>query len=142
MTMPSIAELIANSGSSAPAYFTKDSEVGDTITGTVSSVNVRQTVDPATREPQTWQDGTPRLQVVIELQTALRDDAEDDGIRTVYVKWWTHQRAAFLAAVADAGIDTLEDGDAFTATFVGIEKATRKGVNDTKLYAYSIARTV
>lgn len=142
MTMPSIAELIANSGSSAPAYFTKDSEIGDTITGTVQDVNIRQTVDPATREPQTWQDGTPRLQACIELATDLKDDAEDDGLRTVYVKWWTHQRAAFLAAVLEAGVEDLRAGDTFTATFTGIEKATRKGVNDTKLYAYEIARTV
>lgn len=140
MSMPTLAELVAQSGAGAPAYFDKNSAIGDVLTGEVLDVNVRQALDVATRKPLEWPDGTPRLQVVITLQTDIRDEKDDDGHRSVYVKWWTHQRAAFLAACEAAELSEVLPGDKLTVTFSGTEKNPQKGMSDAKLFTYEIAR--
>lgn len=142
MPNASLADLIAQSGASAPAFFTKTSTVGETVTGRVVSVNVRQVNDFVTNKPATWDDGSPRLQVHVTIQTEMHDNKDDDGKRSVYVKWWTHQRRAFLEAVAAAGIQDLEPDDIFTAAYVGTEPSDRKGFDDTKIFEYEIVRPV
>lgn len=137
-TLPSLADLVANSGAAAPSFFNKDSKIGDSITGMVVEVQTRQHRDPQTNKSGVWENGDPMIQVVVSIQTELHDGADDDGVRSVFIKWWGKQRAAFLEALKDAGQDNLSVGQEFTATLTGTEKNANKALSDTKLYEYTI----
>jgi hypothetical protein len=140
MALPALAELVANSGESAPSFFNKDSKPGDTVTGHITDVQVRQARDPQTNKLRTWENGDPTLQVVVTIQTDLDPvDENDDGARSIFIKWWGVQRKALLAALKAAGQEDLSDGQEFTATFVSTEKATGRAMSDTKIYEYTIA---
>jgi len=62
--------------------------VGDEIEGTIVGSVVRPQTDFETGEPTTWPDGNVKMQLVIDLETTLRDPEKpyDDGIRRVYIK--------------------------------------------------------
>ena len=83
--MTNFDELLAGGSSSA---FNKNSAVGDTVTGPIISATSRQVTDYVTKAPETWDNGDPKLQAVITIQTGLRTDENDDGARSVYVKLW------------------------------------------------------
>lgn len=124
----------------AKSFFTKDSPIGSTVTGTITSVSVMQATDFATGQPLTWDNGDPRQQAVITLQTSLRDHAEDTGERGIYIKLWGVQKNALAQAVRKAGkekaSEALTIGSTFTATLTGT-KPSQKG-SPTKLYEYTI----
>lgn len=136
--LPSLADLVAVSGASAPSFFNKDSKVGDSVSGSVVDVQTRQARDPQTNKARFWENGDPVIQVVISLQTDQHTDENDDGVRSVFVKFWGVQRKAFLAALKDANQSDLSIGQQFTATFVGTEKATSRAMSDTKIFEYKI----
>lgn len=60
---------------------------GDAIVGRVVSMKVVQQTDFKTKEPMFWKDGSPRNQLAIGLQTTIRDDADDDGVRMIYARF-------------------------------------------------------
>jgi hypothetical protein len=136
--LPSLADLVASSGAAAPSFFTKESKVGDSITGQVLDVQTRQHRDPQTNKLGVWEGGDPMLQIVVTIQTELHDGADDDGVRSVFIKWWGRQRSALLEALNDSGQDNLTVGQEFTATLSGTEKNANKALSDTKLYTYKI----
>lgn len=113
---------------------------GDSVTGVVKSAEIRQRTNYDTGELETWQDGKPVNQYVIELATDLRDAQEptDDGVRTVYVKAWGDQKADLRRAVRAAGVDDL-DGSVLTMTYTGDQPPARgqRGF-PTKLYSFKI----
>ncbi len=113
---------------------------GDTVTGVITSIDVRQARDYDTGKPETWDDGNPKEQIVVTLTTDLRDATveDDDGSRTVYIKGWGAQLRAFREAVKQAG-DKPQPGDTFTASYTGDgPKVDRK--NPPKLYEYRIVK--
>lgn len=113
---------------------------GDTITGTLNRIpEERQVTEFGTGSLETWDDGKPKLQVVISLQTEHRVDADDDGRRRVFIKTWGEQWRAFRAAVSAAG-DLPDVGDDFTATFTGWGDKPIKGGHPAKLYEYRISK--
>lgn len=123
-------------GGSASARF---DTVGDTITGTITNQEVRQQTDIATGDPLVWANGDPRMQLLVTLQTALRDDGDDDGLRTLYVKGSkkTGSRSlhdAVASAVRAASAKGLEDGGTLTVKYVGDEPSQTRGFNPRKLY--------
>lgn len=134
---------VLNTGN-APGYFNKDSQPGDTLTGTVVDAVVRQTRDFRTGEAERWDDGNPKQQVVVKVQTDLRDDADDDGVRALYIKTWGTQKEALVNAIRDAGAKTateaLAPGAGIVATFTGTRPSQVPGGSDEKLYAYRITR--
>jgi len=69
-------DLLEGGGKSA-----KFETVGDTTKGQVVSAESRQQTDYTSGEPLTWDDGNPRMQLVITLATDERDpdDPTDDG---------------------------------------------------------------
>lgn len=140
MSMPSLAELVANSETAAPSFFTKDSKIGDTITGAVVGVQTRQARDIQTRQPRVWENGDPVLQVVVSIQTDEKTDENDDGVRAVFIKFWGAQRQALLDALKDANLSDVPLGSTFTASFVGTEKSNNRAFSDTKLFEYSIKK--
>lgn len=114
--------------------------VGTTVTGTI--------VDPAPKvaqqtdmsgNPMTWDNGDPRLQLVVTLQTQERGDVDDDGIRKLYVKGSKDPKskslhAAVAAAVQTANAKGLEVGGTLSVTYVGDGVASTRGFNPPKLY--------
>lgn len=99
--------------------------VGSSITGTVASdPEVVQQTEFGTGKPLFWDDGKPRQQLVVQLNTNLREDAEDDGVRAIYVKGKS-LTGAIREAVKLAGAPGLEIGGTLTVTYVGDGKAER-----------------
>lgn len=129
--------LLGGGGASA-----KFDNVGDTITGTILSAEVRDQTDIGTGKVLTWDNGDVRKQLVVTLQTSLRDDADDDGHRNVYVKGSKKAGSrslhdAVASAVRAAGAGSLEVGGTLTVTFTGTEASATRGFNDRKLYSAS-----
>lgn len=115
-------------------------KIGDTVTGTVISTAVTAQTDIQTGKPLVWDDGSVRQQLVVKLQTALREDFEDDGVRGVYVKGAKKQGSrslhdAVASAVRAAGAKGLEPGGTLTVTHDGTQPSEIKGFNDRKLYS-------
>lgn len=116
--------------------------VGDSITGTIEATEVRQQTDIASGLPQTWDNGDPKMQLVVTLQTALRDpsDANDDGKRNIYVKGSKKQGTrsthdAVASAVRAAGAPALKVGGTLTLQYAGTEPSSTRGFYDRKLWA-------
>lgn len=137
----SLRELIEQ-GASTKAFFNKHSPVGSKVVGTIVSTDVRQVRDPETNDLKFWDDGNPRQQVVVVLDTDLRDDGpDDDGRRAVFIKWWGDQRRALLDAVKDAGDDDLHVGGKFAAEYYGDgEQPKNKVYSPAKLYRFDYVK--
>ena len=117
------------------SFFTADSKPGDTVSGTVKSVDVRQVTDFKTREPKKWDDGSPMMQIIVVLDTG--EVIEPDGV-SVYIKTWGQQIKALRTALSAVGAEDLEVGELFTATYVGDEKSKTRGHSPSKVYEYTI----
>jgi hypothetical protein len=97
-------------GGGAPTFSWKGKPIGTVCKGTILDMEVSQQTDMDTGDPLVWDDGKPRMQLVVTLQTDLRngegmsapamerlsDPSEDDGIRRLFVK------AQMQKAVRDA----------------------------------------
>jgi len=130
--MPSADDILMGSGSTAAKF----ENPGDYVTGVVASEpEARQQTDYRLGTPLTWDDGSPKMQVLITLQTDLRDPekAEDDGLRTVYVKGKNLTKAV-RDAVRDAGAKGVRTGGTLTVQYTG-DGTAEKGFNPPKLYA-------
>lgn len=117
--------------------------VDDAVEGEVLNCELRQQTDVDTGTPLTFNDGTPRMQLVVTLQTKLRDNDDDDGIRTIYAKGGrydvdsgsgTSMRDAIADAVRTSGAKTLEEGGTLVVAFTGLGKKRNKGYSAPKLY--------
>ena len=78
-------DLLMSGG--APSF--KFARIGDTITGTVLRMDMAVQRDPVTQLPKHYEKtGEEKMQLVITLQTDLRDPAveRDDGRRRIFVK--------------------------------------------------------
>lgn len=111
---------------------------GDTITGTIcAEPEVKQQTDIKTGAPKFWDNGDPQMQLVVRLQTQLREDGDDDGIRAIYVKGGfkapTMQKA-IADAVRAAGAKGLAVGGTLTVTYTGNGPASGVGMNPPKYY--------
>jgi hypothetical protein len=118
------------------SFFTRDSRVGDSVTGPIVDIAVRQATDYTTKEVMYWPDGNPKEQiiVVVRAEGITPEDEDDDLQRAIYIKGWGVQRSAFIEA---AKAHKPEPGDRFTATFVA-EKPNPKGGFPAKVYEYRI----
>ena len=125
------------------SFFNQYSTPGDTITGTITKVDVKQVTNFQTKEPEFFPSGDPKKQVILTLQTSLREDADDDGKRSVYIPLWGAKKAALGEAMRAAGMKeastALALGNTFTARFVGEERKHGKtGSYTEKIYEYAI----
>lgn len=110
--------------------------VGEAVTGTVVSITERQVTDYTTKLPATWADGNPKMELVIVLQTTEREDADDDGKRTMRVKGWGGPRAALHEACVKLG-RPLEVGDDFYAKVTELH-TSKGGTSKADVFVYSI----
>ena len=121
--------------------------IGDICRGTVVKAEMRQQTS-IEGVPLNWDDGRPRMQLVVELQTDEHVDDDDDGIRTLYAKGGRFEIAegegqSMRDAIADAMKEqkekSLDPGDELAVGFTGLGKAKR-GYSAPKLYAASFRK--
>lgn len=106
-------------GESSPSA--KFDAIGTTVGGVITRIgDPMQQTDFSSGKPLTWDDGTPRMQLPVTLQTDLRDPSNplDDGKRTLYVKG--EMKKAIGAALRAAGAK-MALGGTLTVTFSGEE---------------------
>lgn len=116
--------------------------VGDTVSGTIKSFDMRQSTDFDSGKLQFWDDGKPKMMLVVHLQTELQEDDNDDGVRAIYARGGNYtvasgKGAAMTVAIRDAmkraGTQDFEEGAKLTVQFSGL--AVPKGrFNPAKLY--------
>lgn len=117
-------------GGGETAAFRADDPVGYTVSGYVvrdpEVVDQWTYVSKADKErgiksvKDTWPDGKPKKQMLVDVQTDLEEGDEDTGIRRLYVKY--KLQYAFRDALRDAGIKGApKKGDEVTVTYVGRE---------------------
>lgn len=114
--------------------------VGDSVTGTILDMEEVQQTDMETGAPAVWDNGQPKVMYRIDLATVLKDDAFDDGKRSVYLRGSRKsEKQTSLSAVLDAvrvagGGSKLEKGATLTLTFSGEGVPSKRGWNAPKLY--------
>ena len=123
--MSAIADALASGGT-----YLKWEHPGTTYTGIITDVAMRQSRKYESTDLDTWEDGTPKMQVVVTLATDYRDQAQqdDDGTRMISINLWSGQKKALVAACKAAGVPEPQIGQRFTATHVsgiGNAKAPR-----------------
>jgi hypothetical protein len=123
--MSAIADALASGGT-----YLKWEHPGTTYTGIITDVTMRQARKYESTELDAWDDGTPKMQVVLTLATDYRDQGQqdDDGTRMVSINLWSGQKKALVAACKAAGVFEPTVGQRFTATHVagiGNAKAPR-----------------
>lgn len=118
--LSSLGDLLA--GNSAKAYFGANSQPGDAVTGVIEKIEITQVNDFQTKQPAYWNDGRPKEQIHVIIQTQLRDPSvdDDDGRRSLWIKGWGIQLKAFREACRQAGVKIPKPGDTITERFVGL----------------------
>jgi hypothetical protein len=122
--------------------------MGDMIEGDIVTIKRVQQTDFQTQEPLTWSNGDPRMQTVIDLQTAERSDDDDDGRRSLWLKGGNNFEAAqgkgfsgerALAEAAKAAkVTSIDEGAHLKAKCTGIAKPTSRGFQPAKLYVMEL----
>jgi hypothetical protein len=114
--------FLMGSGAKSATFTHPGQEIGGRI---ISEPELRQQTEyvkgGGAGKPLFWDNGDPRMQLVVKVQTNLRDDSEDDGVRAFYVKGG-FKRDTTQKAVADAvraaGAKGLQVGGELYITFV------------------------
>ena len=118
-------------------------EIGDKVSGVIKLVERRQQTSFENNTPLTWDDGSPRMLTYIELETDLRDNDDDDGVRAIYAKGGTFEAAegsglsaeqALVEAVKKAGAKSIDEGGKLAVAFTGRAKPTIRGYQPAKLF--------
>jgi len=121
----------------------KFENIGDTVEGTITDVKVAQQTSMEDNTPLTWADGSPRMQLIITLQTEAKDSDDDDGVRKVYAKGGKYEVAegtgtslkdAIADAVKKAEAKSIDEGGVLRVGFTGMGKKTNRGFSAPKLY--------
>lgn len=122
----SVADLLAGG---APSF--KFDEIGKTVKGKVVSATAAQQTDFDSGELLFWDDGKPRMQLVITLDTDERDPNidGDDGHRRIFAK------GAMLSAIRKAlnGAE-MQVGGTLAVKYTEDGEAKRKGMSPPKLF--------
>lgn len=117
-------------------------EIGDTVEGDITDAVVNQQTDMETQAPLTWSDGSPRMQLVVTLQTDDKS-ADDDGLRRIFAKGGkyevdsgtgTSMKDAIGDAIKKAGAKSLDVGGRLKVGYTGVGKKTNRGFSAPKLY--------
>ena len=120
--------VIMGSGARSAAF----KQHGDQVWGTIISSEVRQQTDFDSGKLLFWDDGKPRLQVVIILMTDEQADEDDDGLRAVYARG--QMLKAIRAAVVKAGARGISDGGKLVIRYMSDAQPVRKGMSGAKQF--------
>jgi hypothetical protein len=121
------AWLMGTGGRSA-----KFEKEGDIVVGFIQHTEVRQQIDLDTSKPAFWDDGNPKMQLVVTLETELREDDDDDGLRNLYVRGQLQKAVA--DAVRRAGARGLAPGGKLGVKWVSTAEPKKRGHNGAKQY--------
>lgn len=101
---------------------------GSKVTGEILTYSQRQGRDFTTGKQEFWDDGSPKMEDVLVIQTTEREDADDDGRRQVVLNN-KRKREAVQAALKVAKIKSEADllGATLVMTMTG-EERTEKGL--------------
>jgi hypothetical protein len=123
-------------------------KIGDICRGVIESVELRQQTSLDDNKPLVWDDGRPRMMLVVTLQTTDRDGDDDTGMRSIYAKGGrfevaegegTSMRDAIAQAVKDVGASSIDPGDELAVGYTGNGKPKR-GQSAPKLYSASFRK--
>lgn len=114
--------------------------IGTVVKGRITAVDSGQQVDFKTKAPLFYDDGKPRMQIVVTLATDIRDPEipNDDGVRKLYVKG--QMQKAIRDAVVAAGAEGLEIGGTIAVQFTAEKPSETRGFNPSKVYVAQYAR--
>jgi hypothetical protein len=81
-------------------------EKGKWVSGKITAVGEKQETAFGTGDPVVWKDGSPKMQMVVTVQTDETDPTieDDDGTRVIYCKW------GMTVAIGDAIRETGYQG--------------------------------
>lgn len=129
MTILDAANDFLMSGGGKTASFP---EPGTVVRGTVLNAEPRQQRDFDNGQPLTWDDGKPRMELVVTLQTkdVDPDDESDDGVRVLYAK--ANMLKAIKEAVRPHG--GIAIGGELAVKYTGDGEQKKRGFNPPKLY--------
>lgn len=122
-------------GAKLPYWPTKDSQFGDVLSGTICEEPfTSQQIDLVKGTLKTWDDGNPMMQLVVTLQTELRDPSveDDDGRRRLYIKGAL--RTAVSDAVRKAGAKGIDEGGELTVVYTRDEPPKNKGMSPARQF--------
>lgn len=109
-------------------------KVGDFLSGTIVRRQMKQQTEYGSNEPLFWDEGKPKMQIVVIVQTPDQDDEDDNGERGVYIKLPSQMAQAVREAVAAAGADGLMDGGVLTLKYTGNRKSPKNPKFTQKVY--------
>jgi hypothetical protein len=125
--------------------------IGDKVTGKIKVIERRQQTSFDGGAPLTWDDGSPRMLTYVELETDLRDEDDDDGIRALYCKGGARfeiaegkgkaAEVALVEAAKQAGVSDINVGDKLTVVYSGKAKATVRGYQPAKMFVMKLEPT-
>ncbi|PJN24035.1 hypothetical protein [Kitasatospora sp. CB02891] len=139
MSTPQSADAFLMGGGGAPTA--KFPAPGSKVEGFITEPpTVQQQRDPADGKPKFWTDGNPMMQLVVTVQTVLRDPAiqEDDGRRRIFVKGQMKQ--AVQDAVKQVAAPGLEVGGYLAVTYTHDGQKTNNAFNAPKQYRAEYTR--
>jgi hypothetical protein len=130
-TADAVNDFLMGGGGAPSAKF---EAIGRTYKGTIVQSEVRQQTDMKTGELLTWNDGNPKMQAVVTIQTDEHDPTieDDDGQRRLFIKGQMQQ--AVRDAVRTAGAARLEVGGMLAVQYASDGQATQRGFNPPKQY--------
>lgn len=119
--------------------------VGDEVEGFIQDMTTRQGTDMQTQEPDWWDEAKtrPKMLTVLTLQTTIRDNPKDDGMRTVTLSGSkkpapdggkSRMCAARDAVRAATGGTEMEFNAWFKMKYVADGPRTKIGFNPPKYY--------
>lgn len=126
-------DLLMGGGIKSAAF--PDQQYNTTVGGAiVREPQVRQQTDFDSGKPKFYDDGQPVMQIVVHVQTTLRDpaDASDDGVRALYLRGQMQQ--AVRDAVRAVGAKGLQPGGELHVTYVRDEPNSRGRGKPKKVY--------
>lgn len=94
-----------------PQSISWDVEPPMRVEGIVLSQQKAQRLNYDTKKPETWDDGRPKLKVIVELQTEEEDGEGDDGKRQLHVNIPSALFAAIRTAIQSVPGRRMFDGD-------------------------------
>lgn len=107
--------------------------IGSTVIGMITKQpKVAEVTDAATGEVKRWPNGEVKKQLIIELQTELRESDDDGGERTLWCKG--QMQVAVRDAVRNAGAKGLQVGGVIQVTYASDKKTN---LNPQKIFTAS-----
>lgn len=108
--------------------------IGETVSGIIQNAKLQQANDIKTGKPDTWDNGEPKMQILIDVETSQGDPG------TFFIKTWGLQKKAFLQAITNSPFkdanSAMANGNRFSVTYLGEGESTKPGFNRPKLYEY------